>query len=163
MINSNTFTIKEEQRDQILQTLNSLQRKEAQLEQNIRSKNIEIESENAAFFLELLEIVDSLENLVNSLANNSEPLPESYQRLPRAIGFAQRKLLSSLQKRDVQEIIISENTPVDLNLCRIIDCEIRDDLPERSPIRILKQGYKHGDKVLRPAEAIVSKSIAPEK
>jgi molecular chaperone GrpE len=163
MSNFNTFAIAETQRDLLVKAIGNFQKENAQLKQNNRAESNETEAKNAAFFLELLEIVDTLDNLVTSLQNNSEALPESYQRLPRAISFVQRKLLSTLQKRDVNAIAIPENTPVDTSLCRIIDSEIRDDLPERSPIRILKQGYKHGDKVLRPAEAIVSKSIAPEK
>lgn len=158
MTNSNTFTIKEEQRDLIIKTISSLQKKEAQLQQNIRVQNNETEAENTTFFLELLEVVDTLDNLVNSLKNNPEVLPESYQRLPRAISFVQSKLLTTLQKRDVNAIAILENTPVDLNSCRIIESEVRDDLPERSPIQVLKTGYKQRDKILRCAEVIVAKS-----
>ncbi len=131
----NTYTIDENQRNLTIQTINDLQKQNAVLQKTIRANKSESEAKNANFFLELLEIVDTLDNLINSLENSPEPLPESYQRLPRAISFVQRKLLSILQKRDVHVITIPENTPVDINSCRIIDSEIRDDLPERSLLK----------------------------
>ena len=118
----------------------------------------DIEAEKDAFFLELLEVIDTLDNLTTSLENRLESLPESHQRLPRAIGSIQRKLLTTLQKRDVYPIVIPEKEAVDVNLCRIIESENRDDLPERSLVKTLKTGYMNGDKVLRSAEVIVTKS-----
>jgi molecular chaperone GrpE len=105
-----------------------------------------------------LEVIDTLDNLTTSLENSIESLPESHHRLPRAIGSIQRKLLATLQKRDVYPIVIPEKEAVDVNLCRIIESENRDDLPERSLVKILKTGYMNGDKVLRSAEVIVTKS-----
>jgi molecular chaperone GrpE len=93
------------------------------------------------------------------LSREKYPLTcKSYQRLPRTIGSIQRKLLTTLQKRDVYPIVIPEKEAVDVNLCRIIESENRDDLPERSLVKTLKTGYMNGDKVLRSAEVIVAKS-----
>lgn len=152
------FVIGEELRDRLVQDISNLQKENAGLKQNIRNNSNDIESQKDAFFLELLEVIDTLDNLTTSLENSLEALPESHQRLPRAIGSIQRKLLMTLQKRDVCPIVIPEQEAVDVNLCRIIESENRDDLPERSLVKILKTGYMNGDKVLRSAEVIVTKS-----
>ena len=159
MSNQNTnFVIDTELRDRLFQSMSSLQKENAGLKQNIRNNSNDTEAEKDAFFLELLEVIDTLDNLTTSLENSLEALPESHQRLPRAIGSIQRKLLMTLQKRDVCPIVIPEKEAVDVNLCRIIESENRDNLPERSLIKILKTGYMNGDKVLRSAEVIVAKS-----
>jgi molecular chaperone GrpE len=159
MSNQNTsFVIDTELRDRLVQDIGSLQKENAKLKQDIRNSKNDIEAEKDAFFLELLEVIDTLDNLTTSLENNLESLPESHQRLPRAIGSVQRKLLMTLQKRDVYPIVIPEKEAVDVNLCRILESENRDDLPERSLVKILKTGYMNGDKVLRSAEVIVAKS-----
>ena len=159
MSNQNTnFVIDIELRDRLVQDVSNLQKENAKLKQDIRNGKNDIEAEKDAFFLELLEVIDTVDNLTTSLENSIEALPESHQRLPRAIGSIQRKLLTTLQKRDVYPIVIPEKESVDVNLCRIIESENRDDLPERSLVKTLKTGYMNGDKVLRSAEVIVTKS-----
>lgn len=158
MTNQNTnFVIDAELRDRLFQDISSLQKENAKLKQDIRNSKNDTETEKDAFFLELLEVIDALDNLTTSLENSIESLPDSHQRLPRAIGSIQRKLLATLQKREVYPIVIPEKEVVDINLCRIIESEHRDDLPERSLLKILKTGYMNGDKVLRSAEVIVTK------
>jgi molecular chaperone GrpE len=159
MTNQNAnFVIDTELRERLVQDIGSLQKENAKLKQDIRNNRNDIEAEKDAFFLELLEVIDTLDNLTTSLENSIEALPESHQRLPRLIGSIQRKLLATLQKRDVCPIVIPEKKSVDVNLCRIIDSENSDDLPERSLVKTLKTGYMNGDKVLRSAEVIVTKS-----
>ena len=159
MTNQNAnFVIDTELRERLVQDIGSLQKENAKLKQDIRNNRNDIEAEKDAFFLELLEVIDTLDNLTTSLENSIEALPESHQRLPRLIGSIQRKLLATLQKRDVYPIVIPEKETVDINLCRIIDSENSDDLPERSLVKTLKTGYMNGDKVLRSAEVIVTKS-----
>jgi molecular chaperone GrpE len=159
MTNQNAnFVIDTELRERLVQDIGSLQKENAKLKQDIRNNRNDIEAEKDAFFLELLEVIDTLDNLTTSLENSIEALPESHQRLPRLIGSIQRKLLATLQKRDVYPIVIPEKETVDVNLCRIIESENRDDLPERSLVKTLKTGYMNGDKVLRSAEVIVTKS-----
>ena len=159
MTNQNAnFVIDTDLRERLVQDIGSLQKENAKLKQDIRNNRNDIEAEKDAFFLELLEVIDTLDNLTTSLENSIEALPESHQRLPRLIGSIQRKLLATLQKRDVYPIVIPEKETVDIKLCRIIDSENSDDLPERSLVKTLKTGYMNGDKVLRSAEVIVTKS-----
>ena len=159
MSNQNTnLVIDIELRERLFQSMSSLLKEKAELKQNIRNNSNDTEAEKDTFFLEFLEVIDTLDNLTTSLENSLEALPESHQRLPRAIGSIQRKLLMTLQKRDVYPMVIPEQESVDVNLCRIIESENRDDLPERSLVKILKTGYMNGDKVLRSAEVIVAKS-----
>jgi molecular chaperone GrpE len=158
MNNQNTnFVIDTKLRDRLVQDISNLQNENARLKQNIRNNTNDVEAEKDAFFLELLEVIDTLNNLMTSLESSSDSLPKSHQRLPRMIGSIQRKLLAILHKRGVCSIVIPENEVVDVNLCRIIETEVRDDLPERSLIKTLKVGYMSGDKILRSAEVIVSK------
>ena len=64
MSNQNTnFVIKAELRDHLFQDISSLQKENTKLKQDIRNSKNDIEAEKDAFFLELLEVIDTLDNL----------------------------------------------------------------------------------------------------
>ena len=125
MTNQNAnFVIDTELRERLVQDIGSLQKENAKLKQDIRNNRNDIEAEKDAFFLELLEVIDTLDNLTTSLENSIEALPESHQRLPRLIGSIQRKLLATLQKRDVCPIVIPEKKSVDVTYVALLILKI---------------------------------------
>jgi molecular chaperone GrpE len=156
---SNLLEITEELRNKLIEELGGLLKEKKLLNQEIRQQEANQDAEKTAFLLELLEVIDSLDNLLDSFSKQTEITPEFCQRLPRVIGFIQRKLLNTLDKQEVTVISLEKNQVVDINVCRVVETEIREDLPEGSLVHLLKKGYMSGSKVLRPAETIVSKTL----
>ncbi|MBW4665180.1 MAG: nucleotide exchange factor GrpE [Chroococcus sp. CMT-3BRIN-NPC107] len=80
---------------------------------------------------------------------------------------APQSYILNLEERDrIQEEQVIQvklkGTQPDFNLCRVVDREVRADLPEQTITKILRQGFHLGKKVLRPTEVITSKSNATE-
>lgn len=162
--NSKNYTISQESRDLLIKEIGTLQRENVQLQQSLREQQTQATASNEDLFLELLEVGDALESLLNLLENNLENNPgassELIARLPRSVGAVYRKLLSVLAKRLVTQINIEgiEGTQPDYNLCRVVDQEVKTDIPEKSVTKIVRQGFRYGEKILRPVEVITSKT-----
>lgn len=154
---SQTYIINQEQRDSITEELGKLKKQNIQLQQYLREQQAKSTAESEDFFLELLEVADTLESLLTYLENNSNPSPEFIQRLPRSIGAIYRKLLNVLAKRQVVPIELEESQ-LDFNLYKVVDREVRTDLPDQTITQILRRGFRRSEKILRPAEVIVSKN-----
>ena len=154
---SQTYIINQEQRDSITEELGKLKKQNIQLQQSLREQEAKSTAQSEDLFLELLEVADTLESLLTYLENNSNPTPEFIQRLPRSIGAIYRKLLNVLAKRQVIPIELEESQ-LDFNLCKVVDREVRTDLPDQTITQILRRGFRRNEKILRPAEVIVSKN-----
>jgi molecular chaperone GrpE len=151
------FNLTEEQRQELLSKLGALMKDKVSLEQNLREEKNQAIADSESLFLELLEVVDSLDFLLDYLADNPELNPKFIQRLPRNLETIQKKLLTVLKKRTVNEIEYGGSKP-DFNFCRVIDCEINHDFPEGTITKIVRRGFYFGEKVLRPIEVITSKT-----
>ncbi len=73
----------------------------------------------------------------------------------RGLTMVYNKIKDVLLKEGV-EAIQAKDKPFDPNLHEALFYEERDDLPEHSVIGVIQQGYRYGDKVLRPAKVKVS-------
>lgn len=146
-----------EERDRIEEELKTLYKERVLLQQSVREQQTQAASATEDLCLELLEVGDALEALLDYLTNNPNPSPEFLQRLPRSMGAVHRKFLSVLAKRQVLPIEIVGTQP-DFELCRVVDREVRSDLPDQTITKVLRQGFHLGKKILRPAEVITSKS-----
>lgn len=153
---SQTYILKQDERIQLQQELETLYKQRVLLQQSLREQQNVAAAASEALFLELLEVGDALEALVEYLANNPNPSPEFFQRLPRSLGAVQRKFLSVLGKRQLCPIEL-EGTQPDFNLCRVVDREVRPDLAEQTITKIVRRGFLLGEKILRPVEVITSK------
>lgn len=51
-----------------------------------------------------------------------------------------------------------EGTQPDFDLSRVVDREVRADLPDQTITKILRRGFRLGEKILRPTEVITSKT-----
>jgi len=143
-------------REQLVIEIGKLYKQNAFSQQALRDQQTQSESELEAFFLELLEVVDSLDGLLNFLSDNPEPSSDFVKRLPKSIGAVQRKLLNILKKRHVN-LIDLEEAQQDYITFRVVDRELNNALPDKTIIKIIRQGYRFKDKILRPAEVITSK------
>jgi len=150
------FKLAIDHRDRLAQDFGNLLKKDALNQQSLREQSSQSEAEFEALFLELLEVVDSLDGLLNYLLEHPEPEPQFFQRLPKSLGVVQRNLLNILKKRQVNPIELQGEEP-DYNTCRIVDREVRNDLPDKTITKVLRQGFRLKDKILRPVEVITSK------
>lgn len=152
-----TYVLSQEERDRLQRELEALYKERVLLQQSLREQQTQAAATTEDLFLELLEVGDALEALLNYLTDNPNLSPEFLQRLPRSLGAVHRKFLSVLGKRQVCPIEL-EGTQPDFDLCRVVDQEVRADLPDQSITKILRRGFRLSEKILRPTEVITSKT-----
>lgn len=152
---SENYVISKELLDQTLQEIGKMKQQQTTLEQLLREQQNLATATNEELFLELLELSDAMEALLDYLG--SDHSPEFIQRLPRSLGAVHRKLLSVLAKRQVCSIELTSTQP-DFNSCRVVDREVRSDVPEQTITKEVRRGFRLGDKILRPTEVIVAKA-----
>lgn len=154
---SQTYIITQELRDLLMQEIGTLKKQNVSLQQSLREQQTGAAATTEDIFLEILEVGDALEALLDYLANNPNPSPEFLGRLPKSLGAVHRKFLSVLKKRQVVSIELVEGTQPDFDLCRVVDREVRTDLPDQTVTKIVRRGFYLGEKILRPTEVITSK------
>jgi molecular chaperone GrpE len=151
-----TYLISQEMRDLLMQQIGEIKKENVLLQQSLREQKTKNTAETEDFFLEILEVVDALEALLNYLENNPQPSPEFIARLPRSVAAVNKKFLSVLGKRQLLPIELVDQEP-DFNLCRVVDQEERTDVPDQTITKIVRRGFRWGEKVLRPTEVITAK------
>jgi molecular chaperone GrpE len=150
------YLLTQEKRDLLIQEIGSIKKENIVLEQSLREQQTQTAAKTEDLFLELLEVSDALENLLEYLKNNNEPNQEFIKRLPKSVEAVNRKFLSILKKRQVLPIELQDTQP-DFNLCRVVDREVNNDLADQTITKIVRQGFRLQDKILRPTEVITSK------
>ena len=150
-----TFKLNEAQRNKIQQEMGTLLKEKMSLKQSLKQHSDRAESEKEELFLELLEVFDALDFFLDYLAENPEPSPKLFKRLPKSIGTIKKKLLNILEKRQVKQLELDDNKP-DYSVCQVVDRETREDLAEQTITKIVRQGFKVESKILRPIEIITS-------
>jgi len=150
------FKLSQEQRDRLLQEIGNLLKERGVLQQSVREQQVKATTASEELFLELLEVVDTLEFLLNYVANH-EPSPQSWERLPKSLASIEKKLLMILERRQVNSIEFSATQP-DFTLCRVVDREVRSDLENQTITKVVRRGFRLGNKLLRPIEVITSKT-----
>lgn len=159
-VNQDNLLISKQQRDNLLTEIEELLKDKIKLEQTVRIQQQENESKAESLYEEMLDIYDSLEFLINYLHSNLEEEnfnPKAFKRLPKFVTTIQEKLLTILSRREVEKIDFNDDIP-DFSLCQVIDREERDDIPDKTMTKIVRQGFKIKDKILRYVEIITSKS-----
>ena len=69
-----------------------------------------------------------------------------------------RNVLSVLGKRQLIPIELESQEP-DFNLCRVVDREERTDVPDQTITKIVRRGFRWGEKIIRPKEVITAKPV----
>ncbi|CDM92685.1 MAG: nucleotide exchange factor GrpE [Limnospira sp. PMC 1291.21] len=157
MNHASKLEIPAELRDEIQQKIGQLLQEKTLMQQALMGKEQEEFARLEMLFLELLEVVDSLDFLMEYLHNNPQPDPKAIARFPQLIGSIHKKLLNTLEKREVLTIDFQGEKP-DFDVCKIIDREVNPDLENETITKIVRRGFQYGDRLLRPVEVIVSKS-----
>jgi molecular chaperone GrpE len=151
-----TYFRNQELGDLLIEKLGNLGKENVVLQESLREEQTKNTAERKNLFLELLEVADALEALLDYLHNNPKPSPEFIERLPRSIAAVNRKFLSVLGNRQLIPIEL-ESTEPDFNLCRVIDREERTDFPDQTITKIVRRGFRWGERILRPTEVITAK------
>lgn len=144
-------------RDLLMQQIGEIKKENVQLQQYLREQQTQNTSQTEDLFLELLEVADALEALLRYLESHPQPSPEFIARLPRSVSAVNRKFLSVLGKRQLVPIKLTTKEP-DFNLCRVVDQEERNDVPDQTITKVVRRGFRWGDKILRPTEVITAKA-----
>ena len=151
-----TLKLNEEQRNQLQHELETLLKERMSLKQALQQQGEKAIAEKEELFLELLEVFDTLESFLNYIEENPDPNPKFYKRLPKSLGTVQKKLLNILERRQVQQIEFQDTKP-DYSICQVVDREEREDLEEQTITKIVRQGFRVEEKILRSVEVITSK------
>lgn len=158
--NKDNLVILKQQRDKLLEDIEELLKTKTKLQQTVKIQQQENEAKEEALYGELLDIFDSLEFLISYLDTNlqEENLnPKAFKRLPKFVSSMQEKLLTILSRREVEKMDFNGDIP-DFSICQVVDREERDDIPDRTVTKIVRQGFKMKEKILRYVEVITAKS-----
>lgn len=148
--------IRDEECQEVISELWHLKKESISLKQENRNQQQQFKISNEELYLELLEVLDTVDSLLNYITENPELGPQFIKRLPKAISGIQQKLLDVLERREVYAIKPSSEI-ANFETCRVIDYEIRDDLEENTILETVRSGFSAGKKILRPVEVIISK------
>ena len=124
----------------------------AELQNKLDDYDVEAEEWEKGLFLDVLQIVDSLERVLFQ----AEKLPQeaAVQKLVGYVRTTAHQLNHLLQRRKVVPFdTIGE--PADPELTEIIDVEERDDCLDEEVIEEIEKGYKYKEKLLRRAKVII--------
>ncbi|WP_017295096.1 nucleotide exchange factor GrpE [Geminocystis herdmanii] len=158
--NQENLNISLKQRDELLKEIEDLLKTKTKLQQTVKIQQQENEAKEEALYGELLDIFDSLEFLINYLDKNLQEEnvnQKALKRLPKFTASMQEKLLTILSRRGVEKIDFNGDIP-DFSICQVVDREEREDIPDRTVTKIVRQGFKIKEKILRYVEVITAKS-----
>jgi len=129
-------------------------------QQNIVSLSRELDAQNElswqqedGLFLELASVLDSFENVFNNLQDKEESFDKSAKRAMKSFRSIHRKLLRIMDERGVERLAFPDGK-AEIGLCKVVATESRVGAEEGAIISVVRNGYRRGDRVLRPAEVI---------
>ena len=149
------FELSQVAKVQIEQELGTTLKELELLKQSLRQQQQQFQADREQILLELLEVFDAMESPIAYLQANPEIPPQFIKRLPKILGNIQQKLSLVLAKRQVNQIEIQGDKP-DFTCCQVVDRQERHDLEARTIIKVVRQGFRLGDRILRPVEIITA-------
>ena len=135
--------------------------------QNLKSTNIlknEVESkENEKhdliknISLNIIDIIDSCENIDEWVFNNQYNEVDEARKTNSRYKTIQKKLLALLQTQGITKIEFPDNRLI-VGLCEVIETEADRSQKNDEIISIIRNGYIRGKELIRPAQIIVVKN-----
>ena len=144
-----TQTKLDEYRDQSLRAMADFQNLRRRTEREMLAAN---QNATANVVKRYLEIFDDLERAMKKRPENDEEA----QRWVEGVELTYRKFLKFLENEGVS-LIDAEGKPFDPNLHEAISQEDSPDHESGTVIGVVQQGYRLGDRVLRPARVRVAR------
>ncbi len=145
-------------KQQLKDKLIGFQKKIISLTQELNEKERLFEEKQQHNYLELISIVDSFENIFNTL-DSKEKTPgdknpdKTSNRVIKSCRAVYRKTMRILEDKQVKKIEFFDNK-AQPGLCRIIETQIDLNKEEGSIVQIVKNGYKKDSRIIRTAEVI---------
>ena len=121
-----------------------------------REAQTKVKFATSGLAIDLLSTVDNLQSALKAAPNDSE-LDESMKRLLEGGGATERALLSTMKKHGITPIEPLRE-PFDHDRHEAVAEVDSKDLPAGTVMAVLKPGYLHHDRLLRPAMVYVAKS-----
>jgi molecular chaperone GrpE len=149
-----SLVISQAQRQQTIEQIGLLLKEKLSLKQSLANRISENIASNEQLFLELLEIFDALESLGDYFKDNPQLTERAIERLPKSIGTIQSKFLTILARRQVSKIELTD-LESNLDLCQIVDTQINSEVTTPVITKVVRQGFKIGDYLLRPVEVTI--------
>ena len=105
-------------------------------------------------------VLDAFENIFNSLEDKAETFDKSMRRALKSFTRIQSKIRRILEARGVEQIALPDGKAV-VGLCKVVETQAVEGREEGEIISVVRHGYRHGDRVLRPAEVITVANQTP--
>ncbi len=75
------------------------------------------------------------------------------------VDHAAEELLELLRRQGVEPITLEVGSPFDPGVCEIIETQLVDDEGWHSLVlEVVRRGYRHGDRVVRPAHVVLAQA-----
>lgn len=127
------------------------------LQKKIENLENQYALEKRAMLIDILHIIDAFEKAEDTIIEKGWDKTEQSEKSIKRLLTAKNKTFSILEKYQVSKINFTDN------MCTDEDCKTVGDEPDSTKangyiISIEKEGYRHGDKVLRYADVIIVKN-----
>lgn len=75
------------------------------------------------------------------------------------VDHAAEELLELLRRQGVEPIMLEVGSPFDPGVCEIVETQLVDDDGWHSLVlQVVRRGYRHGDRVVRPAHVVLAQA-----
>ena len=118
-----------------------------------REKQDAIRYANEGLLQKLVGVLDNFDMAVTAAANSADPAVKSLQTGVNMILAQFRQELTEAGLEEIDAL----GKPFDPNLHEAISQQERADVPEGQVVQQVRKGFKHRDRLLRPASVIVSR------
>lgn len=118
------------------------------------------ESEQAVKYSSFGFLQDIILNFLNDFNRAMEKQWESkdFENFRKGVEMLHSKFIKILQQHGVTEII-PRGVPFDPNLHEVVSVEENEKHPENTILHICRNGYQLHDRLVQPAQVVVSKSL----
>lgn len=144
-----------------------LQKKLVYFQREILSLSQDLQAKEQAFrdgedhlLLELMLVLDAFENVFNNLEDKAETFDKSVRRGLKSFSRIQSKVMRILEEHGVEQIVFPDGKAV-VGVCKVVETQALEGCEEGKIISVVQHGYRHSDRVLRPAEVITVANRTP--
>lgn len=132
------------------------------LAQKLDAQDQQHRAQEDHLFLELAAVLDAFENVFKSIEHKEDSFDKSARRALKSFRAIHRKLLRILADSGVVRLEFPGGK-AQIGLCKVVDTERVDGSENGHIVSVVRNGYRRGDRILRPAEVItVAHSQAKE-
>jgi len=129
----------------------------SQLKNLVKLKELEKQDQLRGFAISIIEVLDSFENIENSLIEKGINQQEEVVKTMRRYESIKRKLTLILQKHGISKIEFTENRLI-LGFCEVLETKPDNSKNNDEIVSIIRNGYIRGKELIRSAQLIIVKN-----